>query len=325
MICNCSEQATSCLYFPRTATMSLYFTCKGSVIMSSMIPSITGNTQLYGLLGSPVPHSKSPLMHNLSFQYHGLDSVYLCFEISEEQLKTAVDGLKAAGIRGFNLTMPNKNRMVELCDHLSPEASLMQAVNTVVNRDGELYGYNTDGAGFWQAAAETDFSPAGKTITILGAGGAGTAICAQAALDGARKINIFSRPSSRFHQRTEELAKAICSTTQSTAELYDSADMTALKRCVSESDMLINATSVGMNPHPENCIVTDPEIFYPGLNVCDVIYDPQETRFLSMAKERGCITSNGMYMLLYQGAVAFRHFTGLDMPTELVKEKFFSK
>ena len=89
--------------------------------------------------------------------------------------------------------------------------------------------------------------------------------------------------------------------------------------------MLINATSVGMNPHPENCIVTDPEIFYPGLNVCDVIYDPQETRFLSMAKERGCITSNGMYMLLYQGAVAFRHFTGLDMPTELVKEKFFSK
>lgn len=293
--------------------------------MSSSIPEITGTTSLYGLLGSPVHHSKSPLMHNLSFRYLGLDSVYLCFEILEEQLKTAVDGLKAAGIRGFNLTMPNKNRMVELCDHLSPEAKLMQAVNTVVNRDGILYGYNTDGAGFWKAAAETGFRPEGKSITLLGAGGAGTAICAQAALDNARKIHIFSRPSSRFHQRTEALADAIRSTTKTTVELYDSADMASLKRCAAESDMLINATSVGMNPHPENCIVTDPEVFYPGLHVCDVIYDPQETRFLSMAKERGCITGNGMYMLLYQGAVAFHHFTGLAMPTDLVKEKFFSK
>lgn len=292
--------------------------------MSSEYFNITGNTRLFGLLGSPVRHSKSPLMHNLSFRHHGLDCVYLCFEVGEDDLKTAVDGLKTAGICGFNLTMPNKNRMVSLCDQLSPEAELMQAVNTVVNKNGLLYGYNTDGAGFWQAAAETGFSSRDKTITILGAGGAGTAICAQAALDGAKHIHIFSRPTSRFHQRTETLADRIRTMTDTRVDLWDSADMKALKSCTAKSDMLINATSVGMNPHPENCIVTDPEIFYPGLYVSDVIYDPQETRFLSMARERGCTAFNGMYMLLYQGAVAFKHFTGLDMPVDLVKEKFFS-
>ena len=286
--------------------------------------NITGTTRLFGLLGSPVHHSKSPLMHNLSFRHHGLDCVYLCFEVGEDDLKTAVDGLRTAGICGFNLTMPDKNRMVGLCDHLSPEATLMQAVNTVVNRDGKLYGYNTDGSGFWQAAAETGFTPKDKTITILGAGGAGTAICAQAALDGARKIHIFSRPTSRFHERTVTLAERIRTMTSAQVELWDSADMNALKHCTAASDMLINATSVGMNPHPENCIVSDPEIFYPGLLVGDVIYDPQETRFLAMAKERGCTVFNGMYMLLYQGAVAFKHFTGHDMPVDLVKEKFFS-
>lgn len=292
--------------------------------MFSMIPDITGTTRLYGLLGSPVRHSKSPLMHNLSFRYHGLDSVYLCFDIAEEQLETAVNGLKAAGICGFNLTMPNKNRMVSLCDRLSPEAELMQAVNTVVNRDGVLYGYNTDGAGFLQAAAAAGHDLQGKSITVLGTGGAGTAICAQAALSGVKNIHIFSRPASRFHQRTENLVRRMQTATSARVELCDSADMKALKRCAAESDMLINATSVGMNPHPEDCIVTDPEVFYPGLAVCDIIYDPVETRLLSMARERGCSAFNGMYMLLYQGAVAFHHFTGLDMPTELVREKFFS-
>lgn len=292
--------------------------------MSSILPDITGTTSLYGLLGSPVQHSKSPLMHNLSFQYHHLDSVYLCFEVAEKDLECAVNGLKAAGIRGFNLTMPNKNRMVSLCDVLSPEAELMQAVNTVVNRDGKLYGYNTDGAGFMLAAAAAGHELSGKSMTILGAGGAGTAICAQAALDGVKDLYIFTRPSSRFHERTEKLASRITEMTNTRVWLYDSADMDALKACTAQSDMLVNATSVGMAPHTEECVVTDPAVFYPGLTVCDIIYNPAKTRFLSMAKEQGCETFNGLYMLLYQGAVAFHHFTGQDMPVELVKEKFFT-
>ncbi|MCI8591194.1 MAG: shikimate dehydrogenase [Lachnospiraceae bacterium] len=284
---------------------------------------ITGHTGLFGLLGSPVRHSLSPLMHNESFRYHGLDYVYLCFEIGEDRLAQAVRGLTAAGIHGFNLTMPNKNRMAELCDNLSPEADIMQAVNTVVNRDGVLTGYNTDGTGFMQAALDAGYPLAGETATVIGTGGAGTAICAQAALDGVKKLNIFARPSSRFYNRTQELADRINRDTDCEAALYDTADMTAMKNCASESKMIINATSVGMAPHTEQCVVTDPDVFHEGLVACDIIYNPRETRFLQTAASRGCRTFNGVYMLLYQGAAAFRHFTGLDMPVDLVKEKYF--
>lgn len=284
---------------------------------------ITGRTGLFGLLGKPVRHSLSPLMHNESFRYHGLDYVYLCFEIGEDQLPQAVRGLAAAGIHGFNLTMPNKNRMTELCDFLSPEADIMRAVNTVVNRDGKLAGYNTDGAGFMQAALDAGYPLPGETVTVIGTGGAGTAICAQAALDGVKKLHIFARPSSQFYKRTLDLVDRINRHTDCKADLNDTADMTALKACAAESKMLINATSVGMAPHTDQCIVTDPKVFHEGLVACDIIYNPRETLFLQTAKSRGCRTFNGMYMLLYQGAAAFRHFTGLEMPVDIIKEKYF--
>ncbi|HCT92227.1 MAG TPA: shikimate dehydrogenase [Lachnospiraceae bacterium] len=288
-----------------------------------MNTSITGHTELFGLLGSPVRHSLSPLMHNESFRYHGLDYVYLCFEIQERQLEQAVRGLVTAGIRGFNLTMPNKNRMVEFCDVLSPEANIMQAVNTVVNREGRLTGYNTDGTGFMQAALDAGYPLSGETITVIGTGGAGTAICAQAALDGVKKVNVFARPSSRFYERTRELIDRINRDTDCEAGLYDTADMTAMKTCAAESKMIINATSVGMAPHTDQCVVTDPKVFHENLVACDIIYNPKETRFLQIAGNRGCRTFNGMYMLLYQGAAAFRHFTNMDMPVNLIKEKYF--
>ena len=144
-----------------------------------MIP-ITGHTQLTALLGSPVAHSISPLMHNEAFHLLDLDYTYLCFNVNEENLETAVMGLKTCGIRGFNLTMPNKNKIVELLDELSPAARLIGAVNTVVNDNGRLTGYNTDGVGYMQAVRDAGYDVIGKTITIMGAGGAATAICAQA-------------------------------------------------------------------------------------------------------------------------------------------------
>lgn len=286
---------------------------------------ITGYTSLYCLLGSPVHHSLSPLMHNESFRQLGLDSVYVCFEIREEQLADAVKGLVTAGVKGFNLTMPNKNKIIELCDKLSPEAAIMQAANTVVNENGCLTGYNTDGIGFLNAAKDAGYEIKGDTITVIGTGGAGTAICAQAALDGVKKINIFARPTSRFYSRTLQLVNRINTQTGCRAGLFDTADMEAMKVCAAESRMLINATSVGMNPHPERCVVTDPDVFYEGLTVCDIIYEPKETKLLQIARERGCHTFNGLYMLLYQGAEAFRHFTGKQMPVEIIKEKYFSK
>ena len=288
-----------------------------------MIP-ITGHTRLTALLGSPVAHSISPLMHNEAFQLLDLDYTYLCFEVNEETLPAAVDGLKACGIRGFNLTMPNKNKIVELLDELSPAARLIGAVNTVVNDDGHLIGYNTDGVGYMQAVKDAGYDITGKTITIMGAGGAATAICAQAALDGVEKIHIFARETSRFWDRTQKLAENINSTLPCKAVLHENKDTAALAQAISESALLLNATSVGMAPNTEGTIIEDTSLYHPDLIVSDVIYNPLETRFLKEAREAGCRTFNGMYMLLYQGAEAFRLWTGKEMPVKEIKANFFA-
>ena len=288
-----------------------------------MIP-ITGHTRLTALLGSPVAHSISPLMHNEAFQLLDLDYTYLCFEVNEETLPAAVDGLKACGIRGFNLTMPNKNKIVELLDELSPAARLIGAVNTVVNDDGHLIGYNTDGVGYMQAVKDAGYDITGKTITIMGAGGAATAICAQAALDGVEKIHIFARETSRFWDRTQKLAENINSTLPCKAVRHENKDTAALAQAISESALLLNATSVGMAPNTEGTIIEDTSLYHPDLIVSDVIYNPRETRFLKEAREAGCRTFNGMYMLLYQGAEAFRLWTGKEMPVKEIKANFFA-
>lgn len=289
-----------------------------------MIP-ITGHTRLTALLGSPVAHSISPMMHNESFRLLGLDYVYLCFDVNETSLTAAVKGLKACNIRGFNLTMPNKNKVVELLDELSPAARLIGAVNTVVNDDGKLTGYNTDGVGYMQSVKDAGYDITGKAITVMGAGGAATAICAQAALDGVETIHIFARRTSRFWERTEKLVENINSTLPCRAVLHENEDKKALKEAVSQSALLLNATSVGMAPNIDASIVSDTALYRPDLIVSDVIYNPRETRFLREAKEAGCRTFNGMYMLLYQGAEAFRLWTGQDMPVQEIKAKYFSE
>lgn len=286
---------------------------------------ITGHTRLTALLGSPVAHSISPLMHNESFRQLGLDYVYLCFDVNENTLPTAVQGLKACGIKGFNLTMPNKNKIVELLDELSPAAKLIGAVNTVVNENGRLIGYNTDGTGYMQSVKDAGYNIIGKTITIMGAGGAATAICSQAALDGVEKIHIFARRSSRFWERTQKLTDTINSTLSCRAELHEQEDTNTLRSSIGESTLLLNATSVGMAPNTEASVILDPSFFTKNLIVSDVIYNPKETMFLRLARQAGCRTFNGMYMLLYQGAEAFRLWTGKDMPVALIKEKFFSE
>lgn len=285
---------------------------------------ITGHTRLTGLLGSPVAHSISPLMHNEAFRLLGLDYAYLCFDVKEEGLKAAVEGLKNLGARGFNLTMPNKNKMAELADELSPAASLIGAVNTVLNDGGRLIGHNTDGTGFMRSVRDSGCRIAGREITVLGAGGAATAICAQAALDGAKQINIFSRPSSRFHGRTVRLTDTISRRTACTARMFDLADRTALRACLADSVLLVNATSVGMAPDTQATLIADASLFHEGLTVSDVIYEPRETRLLSLAARAGCRTFNGMYMLLYQGAEAFRIWTGREMPVEEIRRKYFA-
>lgn len=284
---------------------------------------ITGHTKFMGLLGSPVSHSISPLMHNESFRILGLDYVYLCFDIKEDGLKTAVDGLKMAGIRGFNLTMPCKNLMAELCDELSPAASLIGAVNTVVNENGKLMGHNTDGVGFWRASMEENISPKDTSITLMGMGGAATSIAVQAALDGAKNLYLFARPTSRFWNRARHLVDELNKYTNCNVQLFQQEDTSSLSTSIQSSQLLINGTSVGMAPNTDQSIITDLSLFHPELTVADVIYNPRETRLLKEAQQAGCRTYNGMYMLLYQGAEGFKLWTGQEMPIKHIKERFF--
>lgn len=286
--------------------------------------TITGHTQLTGLLGSPVAHSLSPMMHNTAFRLLGIDCVYLCFDVGERDLETAVRGLTACGIRGFNLTMPDKNRMAALCDELSVVAEMIGAVNTVVNEGGRLIGHNTDGKGYMLALKDAGYDVSGKNMTILGGGGAASSIAAQAAVDGVRKIYLAVRSGSRFHNRTVNLAESICSRTSCTAELIDLADTSSLRNAVDDSALLVNATPVGMAPDTDHAVIEDASFFHTNLIVSDIIYNPRETLLLRLARKAGCPVFNGLYMLLYQGAEAFRLWTGVEMPVDEIKRLYFA-
>lgn len=285
---------------------------------------ITGHTRLTGLLGSPVAHSISPMMHNEAFQQLDLDYVYLAFDVGTDRLETAVDGLRTLNVRGFNLTMPDKNLMCKLCDKLSPAAEIIGAVNTVVNDDGILTGYTTDGTGYMRAVQDAGHDIIGKKMTLLGAGGAATSILVQAALDGLSEISVFSIHD-EFFDRAKKTVADLNERTNCKVTLYDFEDESVLRREIADSAILTNGTSVGMSPNTDASIITDTTMFHKDLIVSDVIYNPEETKLLRLAKEAGCPAFNGLYMLMYQGAEAFRLWTGQDMPIPIIKEKYFTR
>ena len=270
------------------------------------INEINGHTKLTGLLGSPVAHSKSPLMHNEAFKELGLN-----------------EGLKKLNVAGFNCTMPDKTLICELVDELSPAASMIGAVNTVVNKDGKFIGHNTDGIGYMQSVKDAGFDIIGDTMTLLGAGGAASSIFVQAALDGVKNINVFSIKD-RFWEKAEKMVDAVNSKTDCNAKLIELGNDDVLGESIEKSQILTNATSVGMAPNVDGCIIPDKKMLREDLIVSDVIYNPMETKLLRMAKEQGCQTFNGLYMLLYQGAEAFKIWTGKDMPVKHIKELYFT-
>ena len=284
---------------------------------------ITGHTRLGGLLGSPVAHSISPMMHNDSFAFHKLDYVYLCFDIREDKLGTTIRALRDMNTYGFNLTMPDKTAVMGYLDEISVEARLIGAVNTVKNQDGKLIGFNTDGAGYMRAAADFGVDVTGRELTLIGAGGAANAIAVQSALDGAAFIHLVSRRG-RSWDRARSLVDRINENTGCQAELIDLEDSICLKSALERSVLLTNATSAGMAPETDVTPLKDTSLLYPELFVSDVIYNPRKTRFLREAQEAGCRTFNGLYMLLYQGEKAFNIWTGLDMPVQMIRERYFS-
>ena len=288
-----------------------------------MKKDITGHTRLICLLGDPVSHSISPAMHNLAFQTLGLDYVYMAFKTAVEEFDNTVATLKQIGARGFNCTMPCKRIAFERSDILSPAAKLMNSVNTVVIEDGQLYGHNTDGVGYMRSVIDAGHDILGKQMTLLGSGGASSAILTQAALDGVSKINVFARKGNSWNV-IEKQVDQINAETACKVTLNELMDETTLRSSISESVILVNGSSVGMAPNIDGCLVPDTSYFHPELIVSDVIYNPKQTKLLQMAKSAGLSTFNGMYMLLYQGAEAFRIWTDHEMPVDLVKKELFS-
>ena len=287
-----------------------------------MTYQITGHTRLCCLLGTPVAHSISPMMHNEAFRLLGLDFVYLCFDTGQTDLRTIVEGLKAMNVCGFNLTMPDKERILPYLDELTPAARMIGAVNTVKHENGRLIGHNTDGIGYMRSAAEAGCDVTRGAMTLLGAGGAASSIAIQAALDGVPALHIVNRRG-RSWENANRLAELINENTACRADVTDLADQEAVGRCLLDSSLLTNATSIGMAPHEDATPLPDCSCFHPELFVSDIIYHPQRTRLLQDAQAAGCRTFNGMYMLLYQGAAAFRIWTGQEMPVEAVRDKFF--
>ena len=288
-----------------------------------MSKHITGHTGLLCLLGSPVAHSVSPEMHNEACDQLGLDYTYLAFDVPEEKMPEAVQGLRTMGVRGWNITMPGKNIMCKLADKVSPASEISGACNTIVNDNGVLTAYTTDGVGFMRAVAENGVDIIGKKMTLLGAGGAATAILVQAALDGVAEINVFN-VRDEFFSRAEEIVAKLNERTKCKVTLHDYEDPEVLRASIADSAILVNGTSVGMAPNTDRTIITDTSMFHKDLFVFDVIYNPKETRLLREAKEAGCTCVGGKGMLLWQGVAAFKLYTGQDMPVDDVKKLFFS-
>jgi shikimate dehydrogenase len=286
---------------------------------------ISGTTTLLGLIGTPVGHSGSPAMYNYSFEKLGIDYAYLAFDINVDQVADFMKTAKLLNMRGFNVTMPCKTEVARQVDELSPAAKIVGAVNTVVLEDGKLVGHITDGVGFVRNLAEHGVDIKGKKLTILGGGGAGTAIQVQAALDGAREISIFNAKDA-FFANVEETARKIREAVPGcVVNTCDLADEKKLHDEIADSDILINATKVGMKPLEDQSLVKDTSVFRKDLVVADVVYNPKETKLLREAREAGVETVvGGSGMLLWQGVEAFKLYTGQDMPVKEVQELFFS-
>jgi quinate/shikimate dehydrogenase len=284
---------------------------------------ITGKTGLYSLIGSPVDHSGSPAMYNFSFHKTGLDYAYMAFDIAIDRLPEAIAAIKTFKIKGSNVTMPCKAAVVEYMDELTPAARIIGAVNTIVNDNGRLTGNNTDGIGFVRNLKENGVEVKGKKITIMGAGGAGSAIQVQLALDGAKEISIFNIDDAFYPRALETAAKLRTEVPECAINVYPLEDEARLKEEIASSEILINSTKVGMHPLETESLIKDNSFYRKDLVVADTVYNPKITKMLEEADAAGCKIVGGTGMLLWQGSAAFSLYTGLEMPTDEVYDEFF--
>ena len=271
---------------------------------------IDGHTRLAAVVAKPIKHSISPFIHNTAFEKTAVNGVYLAWEIEAEDLEATVANIRRYNMFGINLSMPYKQEVIQYLDELASSARLIGAVNTVVNKNGTLIGYNTDGKGFFKSLPS--FVIQGKKMTILGAGGAATAIIAQAALDQAEEIFVFTRQSS--YDKTVSKMAVISRQTKSRIHVLNLEDLATLQDKINQSDLLVNGTSVGMDG--ETLPLAEGNQLPSQILVADVIYKPFETPFLKWARSQKVVAVNGLGMLLYQAAEAFELWTGQPMPCQ---------
>lgn len=270
---------------------------------------INASTQLTGIIGYPVRHSLSPDMHNAAFEYLGLNYCYVAMEVKPENVEYAIKGLKALGFVGVNVTVPHKQTIIPYIDVMDEEAEFIGAINTIKNEEGRLIGYNTDGKGFIESLKEEDIDPSGMEVLILGAGGAARAVSYYLVRKVSR-MYVYNRTEERGMELVMRLKKM-------NPEVIFTKNLNYCRVC----DMVINATSVGLRDSDPLPIEAD--YLKQGQIVYDLIY--RETPLLREARQRGCRVIDGTGMLLHQGAEAFRIWTGVEPPIEVMREVLLRK
>jgi shikimate dehydrogenase len=270
------------------------------------------HTLLFGVIGDPVRHSRSPVMHNRAFAETGFNGVYAAFHVTPERLGEAIAGMRALGFGGLNVTIPHKVAVMDLLDDLDESARAAGAVNTIVHREGRLIGYNTDGIGYVRSLkeeAEPDL--AGKTVVVLGSGGAARGIVWALLREKPARVVLANR--------TAEKAARLAERFKDAPAPVEAVPWEALRRVCAEADIVVNTTSVGMAPRTEETPV-DPAWLRPGAVASDIVYNPLKTAFLAGAEARGCRIHGGLGMFVYQGACAFETWTGRLAPVQAMRE-----
>jgi shikimate dehydrogenase len=266
--------------------------------------------KLFAVLGDPIGHSMSPVMHNDLFSFYQIDAHYQPFQVRSDHLADAVKGLKAIGAAGFNVTIPHKSSIIPLLDGIDKLAVQIGAVNTVVNDNGNLIGYNTDGLGFLEGLKEYVSTVSDKSILIVGAGGAARAIYFTLVNNGPKVVDIANRTLDKANQIIKDCTVSLSSYAYSLEE--------AGKR-LGEYDIIIQTTKIGMYP-----VITEKPMSVRFINknslVCDIIYNPLESKFLLESKKKGAKIQNGIDMFVYQGALAFEKWTGIFPDVERMRQ-----
>lgn len=278
---------------------------------------INHNTKIIGVIGHPIKHSLSPMMHNYAFNKLDLDFVYLPFDIAAVNLKDALKGMVALGVKGFNVTIPHKERIVDFLDELSDSAKIVNAVNTVVNENGKLHGFNTDVDGILKTLEDYKDEINGNMVTVIGAGGAARSVIYTLINNfNVEKINIVNRTVEKAESLKDYFTSKMLFEKIKTCELAPP-DVIEL---FAKSKLIVNASSIGMSPEEDDSPTSIVESFNSNQIVFDLVYNPRKTKFLAIAESQGATILNGLKMFIEQGAKAFELWTNEKMPTENISE-----